>query len=226
VICALWLIPFYVLSLCRDIPFHQPVIFHNRLLCRGEDRTPDKCLIREFIAYLERCRARPKFPESPDFSNLQGLRPWAFSRLVPDNSEWLGDVEEVGAGSSDSVVRWMKKDQDGNILDEVAVKTMPYEDEGDFSLYRIKGLNQEARLQSQINSLEYESIVHLRGPKFSPTEDCSRLCLEYAPHGNLERLRFRYRCMQRYLPETFLWRVFFHSHKLMLRCRQRVFERI
>ena len=152
---------------------------------------------------------RPKFPESPDFSNLQGLRPWAFSRLVPGDLEWLGDDEEVGAGSSGSVVRWMKKDQDGNILDEVAVKTIPYEDKDDFPPCRIKGLNQEAGLQLQLNSLGCESIVHLRGFKFSPTEDCSRLYLEYAPHGNLERLRFRYRCMQRYLPEPFLWRVFF-----------------
>jgi hypothetical protein len=81
---------------------------------------------------------RPKFPESPDFSNLQGLRPWAFSRLVPGDVEWLRDDEEVGAGSSGSVVHWMKKGQDGNILDEVEsrqchtkIKTT--------SPYRIKG---------------------------------------------------------------------------------------
>jgi hypothetical protein len=116
---------------------------------------------------------RPKFPESPDFSNLQGLGPWAFSRLVPSDSEWLGDDEEVGAGSSGSVVRWMKKDQDNNILDEVAAKAMPYEDKAGLPPYGIKELNQEAGLQSQLNSLGYESIVHLQGFKSSPTEDCS-----------------------------------------------------
>ena len=40
-----------------------------------------------------------------------------------------------------------KKDQDGNILDEVAVKTMPYEDNDDFSPYTIERLNQGAGLQ-------------------------------------------------------------------------------
>jgi len=79
--------------------------------------------------------------------------------LEPGDFEWLGGDEEVGAGSSGSVVRWMKKDQDGSILDEVAVKTIPYEDKDDFPPCRIKGLNQEAGLQSQLNSLGYESMV-------------------------------------------------------------------
>jgi len=38
----------------------------------------------------------------------------------------------------------VKKDHDGNILDEVVAKTIPYEDNGDFPPYTIEGLNQEA----------------------------------------------------------------------------------
>jgi hypothetical protein len=64
---------------------------------------------------------RPKFPKSPDISHLQGMRPLAFSRLVPGGLEWSGDAKEEGAGSSGSVVRWMEKDQDGDILDEGTV---------------------------------------------------------------------------------------------------------
>ena len=49
------------------------------------------------------------------------MRPWAFSRLIPGDLEWSGDAKEVGAGSSGSVFHWMKKDEDGDILDEGAV---------------------------------------------------------------------------------------------------------
>lgn len=107
VVCALWLIPLYVLSYTETYHFifHRPGIFHTRLLCRGEDRTPDKCLIREFIAYLERCRAARNSPSHRIFPHLQGMRPLASSRLVPGGLEWSGDAKEEGAGSSDSVVR-------------------------------------------------------------------------------------------------------------------------
>lgn len=35
-----------------------------------------------------------------------------------------------------------------------------------------------------------------------------RYFLEYAPYGNLENLRSRYKAFNRYLPELFLWHVF------------------
>ena len=54
-----FVIPLYVLPYAEinHFIFHRPGIFHTRLPRRGEDRTPDKCLICEFIAYLERCLA-------------------------------------------------------------------------------------------------------------------------------------------------------------------------
>ena len=55
-------------------------------------------------------------------------------------------------------------------------------------------------------------IVHLRDFKAhlgqEPKNEVWRFYLEYAPHGNLENLRLRYRAFHRYMPEHFLWHVF------------------
>ena len=55
-----------------------------------------------------------------------------------------------------------------------------------FLLIRLKGSIKKLDRNRNSIVLDAKSIVHFRGFKFSPTEDCSRLYLKYAPHGNLE----------------------------------------
>lgn len=55
-----------------------------------------------------------------------------------------------------------------------------------FLLIRLKGSIKKLDRNRNSIVLDAKSIVHFRGFKFNPTEDCSRLYLKYAPHGNLE----------------------------------------
>lgn len=63
-------------------------------------------------------------------------------------------------------------------------------------------------------------IVHLRDFKGhvsqEPKHEIWRFYLEYAPYGNLENLRSRYRAFHRYMPEHFLWHVYNSLAKAIL----------
>ena len=125
---------------------------------------------------------------------------------MPGDLEWSGDDKELGARSSGSGVHWMKKDQDGNIPDEAAVKTMPYGDNDDFPPYTIKRLNQEAELQSNSIVLDAKALCTSGASSSAQLKTAHDHTSNILPHGNIERFRFRYRGMQRYLPEAFLRR--------------------
>jgi serine/threonine protein kinase len=152
---------------------------------------------------------RPLFPEAPNLTNLQGWKPFPYSDLGAEVSGWSPKFE-VGAGSFGAVVHRIKTDKDGNKLDELALKSISWSADDDFPNAPVKGFNKEAGLQAQLNEFGCENIVHLRGFKFDVDSTCSKLYLEYAPNGNLERLRHNYRTSQKYFSEAFFWFAF-HS---------------
>jgi hypothetical protein len=146
---------------------------------------------------------RPLFPEAPDFTNFLGERLFPFSDIGAEVSDWSQKLE-VGARSFGAVIHWIKTEEDGNTLDELAIKTIPWDEVDDFPNAPVKGVNQEAGLQAQPNKLGCENIIHLRGFKFDAKSNRSKIYLEYAPNGDLERLRRNYRAYQQYFPEAFL----------------------
>ena len=150
----------------------------------------------------------PPHRAKPDFSAFR----LATDVLFP--FKWAGPAEEwreggipVGKGAYGRVTRWIRRNEDGQIEDEVAVKEA---DQGDEDTVEggETGLSLEAVLHSQLNEVGCESIVHLRSFKLVNTT--WRYYLEYAPYGHLDRLRERYKAFNTYLPEVFLWHLF-HS---------------
>lgn len=149
---------------------------------------------------------KPLFPEAPDFTNYPGQQATPFN-LDSAESTWVAEGH-AGEGAHGSVVHWIRKDDDGVLVDEMAIKTIAYDENED--LGGIEGLNEEAVLHSQLNTVGCENVAHLRGFKYFGEQRHSKFFLEYLHNGDLERLRLRYKAWNTYLPEVFLWHLF-HS---------------
>jgi serine/threonine protein kinase len=128
---------------------------------------------------------------------------------VGDGEDWQM-VRPLGAGSFGQVGLWHVVRADGSIADEIAIKQGDRQPRYDFDTTARPGLAKEAVLQYLANGRNCENIIHLRRYKFYAAEQKYRFYLEYCPHGDLQRLRIRYRAKATRLPELFLWHLF-HS---------------
>jgi len=179
----------------------------------------------------------------------------------------------LGAGSFGRVGLWVKHDESGQRVDELAVKEAAFDSRASWRTDTDK-LSEEAVLTHHVNKTKVENFVQLRNFKCYSVHDDERAAeevdrtlgvqkrkqaekaksaetaeaakarndnqnnnskarnskqtknsvpdegdpnlkatkwlyyLEYAPHGDLNRLIARYRAWNRYLPEQFLWHVF------------------
>ena len=73
----------------------------------------------------------PLFSEAPDFTIFLGERPFPFSDLGAEGSDWSQKLQ-AGAGTFGAVVHWIKTDKDGNTVDEMAFKTIPWSEDDEF----------------------------------------------------------------------------------------------
>ena len=75
-------------------------------------------------------------------------------------------------------------------------------------------LTAEAVIHRDINTQHPDVSPHLRGYKFiqdsGPGSGRYRFYLEYCPYGSIDHLIRLYRCWDTFLPETFIWHVFYH----------------
>lgn len=146
-----------------------------------------------------------------------------------DGAEWQ-PVRPLGEGSFGAVALWHKKDPNGSVIDEIALKEVGRcVTEDAIPLYEkdpknLTGLAHEAVLQTQLSESRSQNTVHLRGYKFYRgvwTLDSVaftgryRFYFEFLPHGSLHTLLARYRAWDQHLPEHFVWHVF-HSLALAL----------
>lgn len=69
-------------------------------------------------------------------------------------------------------------------------------------------LSKEAAVQMQLNDRDCHGLLFLRNFKHIIDSKQWRYYLEFAPYGDLERLRARYKAWGMYLPELFLWHCF------------------
>ena len=125
-----------------------------------------------------------------------------------DGKNWKV-VRPLGSGGFGMVGLWHAVDVDGNVVDEMAIKQTHSDRSNDWSDNH-PGLAREAVLQFQLNQRHSENVVLLRRYKFYDEERKYRFYMEVCSHGELYRLRYRYRNWGTLLPELFLWHVF-HS---------------
>lgn len=128
---------------------------------------------------------------------------------IGDRHSWEA-VRPLGSGSHGVIALWHRKDEQGRLLDEIAIKqsnVIPPFRVGEVA-YGKPGLTQEAALQSELNNRDCRNVLVLRNFKYYDTEGKYRHYFEFCPHGDLDRLKSRYRAYGRYLPELFLWHLF------------------
>ena len=74
--------------------------------------------------------SRPPLP-TPKFGIPYGTTPFPFTDLGLNGSGWSQRLQQ-GAGTYGAVVHWVKTDENGNLVDELAVKTCPWHKNDDF----------------------------------------------------------------------------------------------
>ncbi|ERF73546.1 hypothetical protein EPUS_08753 [Endocarpon pusillum Z07020] len=128
---------------------------------------------------------------------------------LDDDTGWK-PVRPLGKGGYGIVGLWQQTDNNGIVLDSLAIKQQRYRDHtlSQAQLTADSGIAYEAGLMYQLNEQECPNIIKLRGFKDHPLERLWRFYLEYAEWGDLRRLETYYRAWNTYLPEEFLWQVF------------------
>ena len=145
---------------------------------------------------------RPRYSMRPDFDNC--LEPANFPDLT--GAGWKS-IRCLGRGGFGEVTLWVKADEEGNITEEMALKSVDYDYRHDYSRAN-PGVLSEAVIHALLNKSRCDSILHLMAYKFCPADGRCRFYLEYCPHGDLHSLLHRYIRAGQYLPEPFLWHVF------------------
>lgn len=129
---------------------------------------------------------------------------------LDDDINWK-PIRPLGQGGFGIVGLWQKFNRHGDVKDSLAIKQQKYNQDprtqAKFT-YGAHGLAREATLMSQLNVLQKENIIKLRGFKNNGPEELWRFYFEFAPWGDLHVLANNYRAWNTYLPEEFLWQMF------------------
>ncbi|OQV06504.1 Protein kinase domain-containing protein [Cladophialophora immunda] len=146
-----------------------------------------------------------------------------FEENVKDDVEW-GPVRLLGRGGYGIVGLWQKRDNKNQTIDEVVLKQTAYNS----NETRVSAIELdprayprhliEAAIHKDINTQHPGVSPHLRQYKFIYEDRIHqqgryRFYLEYCPHGSLYQLGRLYRCWDTYLPEVFVWHVFYSLAK-------------
>ncbi|OCT45868.1 hypothetical protein CLCR_11230 [Cladophialophora carrionii] len=153
------------------------------------------------------------------------LSRWLYFRSdETEDGDW-GPIRPLGRGGYGTVGLWQKRNSQNRIVDEVVCKemrlpTLRDDPENGFDLddYEIDHLSNrklltEAAIHRDINMQHPGIAPHLRGYKFlqdnGPGTGRYRFYMEYCPNGSLGRICSLYRCWNTFLPEVFVWHVFY-----------------
>jgi serine/threonine protein kinase len=131
---------------------------------------------------------------------------------LDDDTNWR-PARPLGRGGYGLVGLWEKLDENGNLLDSIAIKQQKYmatQEEQESLTVGGNGLSYEAELMHQLNAFDCPNIIKLKGFKDNEAERLWRYYFEFADFGNLHDLKVNYMAWNTYLPEEFLWHVF-HS---------------
>ena len=126
-------------------------------------------------------------------------------------ADWRFD-RPLGLGSFGAAALFSVSDGSGSAVDEIVIKTAEYNQK----LMATKGepeLSREAAIMAMCNKLDTPALLRLRDFKCYLADDDKptdwRYFLENGEHGDLDRLRLRYKAWQLWFPEYFLWHLFY-----------------
>ena len=163
------------------------------------------------------------FTDRSNFLLKQFMSKWLlFEETNEEDAEW-GPIRPLGEGTWGSVGLWQKRDDKNNIIDEVACKEQLFTSQSSPENYEVDSttndrLTREAAIQRDINHQHPGAAPHLRGYKVILDKNFThtgkyRSYVEYCPYGSLNHIRRLYRCWDTFLPEVFLWHLFFDLAK-------------
>ncbi|KIX94093.1 uncharacterized protein Z520_10119 [Fonsecaea multimorphosa CBS 102226] len=153
------------------------------------------------------------------------LRKYLFFEQDNDDDEEWGPVRLLGRGGHGLVGLWQKRDDNNRIVDEVVLKESRYSRANSRAALAMESDPNayprhlaEAAIHKDINAQHPGVAPHLRKYKFfyhdiNEREGRYRLYFEHCPFGTLGRLGHLYRCWDTYLPEVFVWYVFYSLAK-------------
>lgn len=124
------------------------------------------------------------------------------SQLDISDDDWVF-ARPLGKGGF-GVAALFRKYRFGQIDDEIVIKDVSNSYSSQVNEKPGK-LPREALIMAQTNALASESLLRLRAFRYFDHEEQYRYFLESCEHGDLERLRIKYKAWQLYPPELFLW---------------------
>ncbi|KAL9576723.1 MAG: hypothetical protein Q9212_006864, partial [Teloschistes hypoglaucus] len=129
-------------------------------------------------------------------------------------SGWIG-VKPLGEGSFGRAGLWEKRDENGQVIDRICIKQIKQKAK-DWMFETDFGKPQEVKVLEDIGQWKSVNIIQLRGYRRYPKSRLHRLYLEYCEHGDLGKLITKSRLRKRYIPEEFIWEVFY---RMAMACR-------
>ncbi|KAK5377634.1 hypothetical protein LTR20_002095 [Exophiala xenobiotica] len=124
---------------------------------------------------------------------------------LPDGSEWRFE-RPLGKGSFGAAALFVKVDETQNVVDQFALKVADLKENERLNKYK-PGLTHEAAIMAQTNAFKSDSVIRLR--QFNVSGNYGRYYSEFCPYDSLESLRLKYKAWNTYLPEAFLWHIFY-----------------
>ncbi|KAL8733025.1 MAG: hypothetical protein Q9166_002423 [cf. Caloplaca sp. 2 TL-2023] len=142
----------------------------------------------------------PQIDRLDDERKMEDLR---FLQIPHYEDDWVAK-KVLQHGSEGRTGLWEKSDQDGAVIDQIVIKQ------------KIGRLDYKLRKPAEVKIMEdlcerpRNGIVRLRGYRRYPKLRAHRLYLDFCKHGDLVDLLNVYRSQRQYLPEEFIWDVFYH----------------
>lgn len=127
----------------------------------------------------------------PEMSSMLHSR-FGYSRET--DRHWF-PVRPLGKGGFGGVAVWERRNLNGDVLEETAVKQSKWS--AVMALNSKPFLAKEAAIMQQLNKRNADNIVYLKGFKIFQEQKRNkatwRFYFEYCPHGDLSRLQKRYK---------------------------------
>ena len=128
------------------------------------------------------------------FPEMKGMLQSRFGYSRETDHHWL-PVRPLGKGGFGGVAVWERRNLDGDVLEETAVKQTKWS--ASMALKSEPFLAKEAAIMQQLNKRNSDNIVYLKGFKMFQEEKKNkatwRFYFEYCPYGDLSRLQKRYK---------------------------------
>ncbi|KAL8834334.1 MAG: hypothetical protein Q9170_003788 [Blastenia crenularia] len=124
-----------------------------------------------------------------------------------DAAGWYG-MKPLGKGGFGMAGLWEKRDLNGEVVDQAVIKQTGKDRYGRWDPRK----PDEAECMQGLNMFTSagDSTVRFRGYKRYPRREVHRIYMEYCSYGDLHKLTKEYAARRHFIPERFIWHVFYH----------------